>query len=97
MDEKLKAQLLSELACFPRELRRRFQEDREAMIEDERYYERQGNIQIAAEALVDAGISDEVVVRQLQRFWDLRQSEALYFVRVAHKNLSQNPETGELS
>ena len=48
------------------------------------FYERQNNIAIAAVAMRDAGLKDETIISMLQKYWDLRQSEAASFIDWAH-------------
>ena len=51
--------------------------------------EREWNIEKAAEAMLDAGLTEEVVLAQLQKFWDLRRSEAERYISWAVEGLSE--------
>ena len=52
--------------------------------------EREDNIAIAAMAMVDAGLSDDVVIEKLNKFWDLRRSESKTILELAHKRLDED-------
>lgn len=52
--------------------------------------EREDNIAIAAMAMVDAGLSDDVVIEKLNKFWDLRRSESKTILEWAHKRLDED-------
>ncbi len=52
--------------------------------------EREDNIAIAAMAMVDAGLSDDVVIEKLNKFWDLRRSESKAILEWAHKRLDED-------
>jgi hypothetical protein len=53
------------------------------------FYERQNNIAIAAVAMRDAGLKDETIISMLQKYWDLRQSEAASFIDWAHMRIPE--------
>lgn len=38
--------------------------------------ERNANIQKATMAMLEAGVDEEIIIKMLQKHWDLRQSEA---------------------
>ena len=52
--------------------------------------ERQNNIAIAAIAMMDAGLANETITKMLQKYWDLRLSEAENYIDWAHSRISQN-------
>lgn len=62
-------------------IRNRMEEDVERALIDER----DNNIAIASIAMMDGGLSDEEIIRLLQKYWDLRLSEAQDFLDYAHK------------
>ena len=49
-------------------------------IDDERYDEMILGIEKATAAMVEAGVTSEVIIKMLQKYWDLRLSEAESFV-----------------
>lgn len=53
------------------------------------FYERQNNIVTATVAMRDAGLKDEIIISMLQKYWDLRQSEAASFIDWAHSRIPE--------
>ena len=51
--------------------------------------ERQKNIAAAAAAMAEAGVADETNIQMLQKYWDLRRSEALPLVEQAHEEVKK--------
>ena len=51
--------------------------------------EQERNIAIATMAMLDAGISDNIVIEKLQKYWDLRRSETRSYISWAHKQLEK--------
>ena len=49
-------------------------------IDEETYHERMSCIYKATQAFKEAGIEREETIRLLQKFWDLRRSEAEEFI-----------------
>ena len=41
----------------------------------------------AAMALVEAGVEDETTIQMLQKYWDLRRSEAIRLIDYAHEQV----------
>ena len=50
-----------------------------------RMEERDDNIALAALAMIDGGLDEEKTISLLQKHWDLRRSEALLYVKRAHR------------
>ena len=48
------------------------------------YNERIENITTATMAMYDAGLEDEIIIQMLQKYWDLRRSEAEKEIAFAH-------------
>lgn len=69
------------------EIQQRMRDERDAMIQEARYDERENNIAKAALALLEVGVSDDVVVQKLQEHWDLRRSETRPFLQWAHRQI----------
>lgn len=76
-----KDRMVEELRAIPSELlhgmRSRLIEEpmREACEE-----ERQRNMVLTATAMLDAGLADDKVTYELQKFWDLRRSETMLII-----------------
>ena len=49
-------------------------------IDKEVYYERIDGIKKAIAAMVEAKVKDDMIIRMLQKYWDLRLSEAIEFL-----------------
>ena len=69
------------------ELQQRLSEHFASLIQQERNDERDNNIALAALAMLDAGVSDDVTLHMMQKHWDLRQSEADSFLNWAHNRI----------
>jgi len=69
-----------EFRDFVPELRQRVQDSVAERIEEACFYERQNNILTAVCAMRDAGVDEDVIIQMLQRHWDLRRSEAIYYL-----------------
>lgn len=50
------------------------------ILDDATFEERCMGIEKATAAMLEAGISDEIVIQMLQKYWDLRLSEANMFI-----------------
>lgn len=59
-----------------------------ALIYTERMEERGRCIEVAARAMMDAGLDEDTVREQLQKQWDLRRSEALSVIGGIHGELA---------
>ena len=84
----IKKQIKEEVRNFIPELQQKFRDERESEIFIARKEERENNIAVAAEAMLDAGLDDETVVQMLQKYWDLRRSETESFLKHAHRQLN---------
>ncbi len=82
--------LKNEFRDFPDQIRQRFQDERRSEIEFACSEERDNNIAIAATAMLDAGLSRDIVQQMLQKHWDLRQSEANSFIAWSQRRLAQS-------
>ena len=51
--------------------------------------ERANQEQLVAYALVESGLSDECVIRMLQKYWDKRESEARKMIAQARRCISR--------
>lgn len=85
----LKDILKDEIPNFIPDLRQSFRDNRDAAIEDACIDERNNNIAIATIAMLDGGLSDEVITRLLQEYWDLRLSETKDVLEFAHDRLAK--------
>ena len=86
---QLSVAIKREFSNFPAELVQRFRDDHFAEIENACECERENNIATAATAMVDAGLSDEVITQMLQKYWDLRRSETTSFLKWAHHQIEK--------
>ena len=68
---------------FPAEIRSRIQKEQQEIIEEAVFNERICSIQKATLALLEAGASKDQIVALLQKYWDLRRSEANRFIEEA--------------
>lgn len=59
-----------------------------ALICAERMEERERCIEVAARAMMDAGLDEDAIREQLQKQWDLRRSEALSVIGGIHGELA---------
>lgn len=69
------------------EIQQRLRDEREAIIQEACFEERENNIAKAALALLEVGADDDTVVRKLQEHWDLRRSETRPFLQWAHRQM----------
>ena len=74
------------------DIQQRFRDERDAEIQEAVDAERINNTAIAAIAMLDAELKDEVVASMLQKHWDLRLSEASEIIEWAHSQLSGSTE-----
>ncbi|WP_165056819.1 MULTISPECIES: hypothetical protein [unclassified Adlercreutzia] len=79
-----------EARSFIPEMQQRFRDKRYAETQEAIEAERINNIAIAAIAMLDAGLRDALVMRMLQKHWDLRLSEASDIIEWAHLRLNEN-------
>lgn len=70
------AVILDKLSDFLFELLCRLRESANARLDDAAFEERVIGIGKATAALYESGIDDEEIIRLLQKYWDLRLSEA---------------------
>lgn len=75
------------------ELQQRMRDERDSVIREAVEAEHSNNIAIAAMAMLDAGLSDSVVSQMLQKYWDLRLSEASEFLEWAQSQLSTDAKS----
>lgn len=69
------------------EIQQRMRDEREAVIQEACFEERENNIAKATLALLEVGADDDTIVRKLQEHWDLRRSETRPFLQWAHQQL----------
>lgn len=67
-------------AGFGWELLDRIRESENEKLSDAAFEERILGIQNATLAMLEAGVDEEMIIRMLQKYWDLRLSEATAFV-----------------
>lgn len=70
------------------DIRQSIQNDYAANIMAQRDVEREDNIAIATIAMIDAGITDDVISNMLVKHWDLRPSETASFISWAHNHFA---------
>lgn len=85
LTDRLKSELRDFIPSIGRGVRDRLLEDMDIKIHDER----ENNIAIATMAMLDAGLSDNTVIEKLQKYWDLRRSETVPFLKWAHEQLEK--------
>ncbi len=61
---------------FGRELLERLREDHQQRLDDAAFEERIIGIENATSAMLELGIDAERIISMLQKYWDLRRSEA---------------------
>lgn len=66
---------------FGREILERIREDNYARLDQAAFEERVIGIEKAVAALCEAGVEDEKIISLLQKYWDLRLSEAEEFLQ----------------
>ena len=76
-------QLKMEFKDFPAEIRDRIQSEYQEMIREAVYNEQIYSIQKATLSLLEAKVPKEQIVALLQKYWDLRRSEANNFIKEA--------------
>lgn len=65
---------------FSTELMEHLREDAQNRLDDAAFEERCIGIEKATSAMLEAGVSEEVTIQMLQKYWDLRLSEAKMFI-----------------
>ncbi|MBE5865605.1 MAG: hypothetical protein E7292_05235 [Lachnospiraceae bacterium] len=65
---------------FGCELLDRIREAENEKLSDAAFEERTLGIQNATSAMIEAGVDEETIIRMLQKYWDLRLSDATDFV-----------------
>ena len=73
---------------FPAEIRDRIQTDQREVIEEAVLSERICSIEKATLALLEAGVPKDQIIALLQKYWDLRRSEANQFIEEAENTSS---------
>lgn len=68
---------------FPAEIRNRIQADQQEVIEEAVLSERICSIEKATLALLEANVPKDQIITLLQKYWDLRRSEAKQFIEEA--------------
>lgn len=61
---------------FGRELLDNIRESAQGGLDDAAFEERIVGIENATDAMIEVGIEDDKIIRMLQKYWDLRLSEA---------------------
>ena len=69
------------------DLKHRWREEYDSEIQKACNNERDTNIRLAALALLEVGTNDDVAANVLQKYWDLRPSQAQRFIEWAHLKL----------
>lgn len=67
-------------AGFGSEMLEHIRNDAQNRLDDAAFEERCIGIDKATSAMLEVGVSDEVVIQMLQKYWDLRLSEAKMFI-----------------
>ena len=67
-------------AGFGTEILERIRKDAKNRLDDAAVEERCIGIEKATAAMLESGVSEEVVIQMLQKYWDLRLSEANMFI-----------------
>lgn len=67
------------------ELLETIREDMQSRLDDAAFHERIIGIRNATGAMIEAGVEDEIIIQMLQKYWDLRLSEAKSFVKRQHE------------
>jgi hypothetical protein len=75
------------ISGFGSELFERIRENSNARLDEAAFEERVNGIEKATAALLEAEVEDEKIIYLLQKYWDLRLSEAKEFIFVARKIL----------
>jgi hypothetical protein len=70
------------LSGFGSEMLERIREDNIARLDEVAFEERIIGIEKSTAALHEAGVEDEKIINLLQKYWDLRLSEAKEFLRL---------------
>lgn len=70
---------------FGGELLETIREDMQGRLDDAAFHERIIGIRNATEAMMEVGVEDDKIIQMLQKYWDLRLSEAKSFVKRQHE------------
>lgn len=65
---------------FGRELLERLREDHQQRLDDVAFEERMSGIENATSAMLELDIDSDRIISMLQKYWDLRRSEANEFI-----------------
>ena len=65
---------------FGGELLERIRENQQERLDDAAFEERIAGIENATAAMIEVGVKHEKIIQMLQKYWDLRLSEAKSFV-----------------
>lgn len=74
--------LINAFSDFPRELLYRIRENSNEQLDNAAFEERVIGIENATAALVEADVEEDKIIQLLQKYWDLRLSEAKDFVKM---------------
>lgn len=66
---------------FGNELLEGIREDHQRKLDDAAFEERIVGIENATAAMLESGVNEEKIIQMLQKYWDLRLSEAKEFLR----------------
>jgi len=77
---------------FGGELLEHIREDYRGRLDDAAFEERIIGIENATSAMIEVEIKDEKIIQVLQKYWDLRLSEAKLFVERQHRILDDGFE-----
>ncbi len=76
----MKKTIAETLSGFGYEVLDRIREDHFSRLDEAAFQESVVGIEKATSALYEARIEEERIIQLLQKYWDLRPSEALYFL-----------------
>jgi len=68
--------VMNALALFSNELLKRIRESHYDRVDDAVFDDYMINVHRATSALIDVGVDDDKIIQLLQKYWDLRRSEA---------------------
>lgn len=76
--------ILEAFSDFGRELLENIRNNAHERISDAEFEERIIGIEKATAAMMEAGVEEEIIIKMLQKYWDLRLSEANVFIEKQH-------------
>lgn len=86
---ELKEIIKEEFRNFPSELLERIRQNNEEQVDDMVWRVELLSIQKATSALLEAAVADDKIVSLLQKYWDLRRSEAETMLKQARNRLNK--------